>query len=123
VPDDLMPIVTVVGASAEAVSNDPALTKRVRAAVTGWLGAGHVETSEPIMGSEDFSQYGKTAERVPLCFFWLGAAAPEALAESRRTGVPLPFPHSSKFAPDMEPTLRTGVAAMTAAALDILAKN
>ena len=35
VPDDLTPIVTVVGASAEAISNDPALTKRVRAAVTG----------------------------------------------------------------------------------------
>jgi metal-dependent amidase/aminoacylase/carboxypeptidase family protein len=50
-------------------------------------------------------------------------AAPAKIDESRRTGVPLPSLHSSKFAPVPEPTIKTGIAAMTAAALDLLAKN
>ncbi len=123
VPDELMPVVTVVGSSEDAIYNDPALTRRVRAAVTGWLGADRVLAAEPIMASEDFSQYGRTVEKVPLCFFQIGATAAERIAESRRTGVPLPSLHSSRFAPVPEPTIKTGIAAMTAAALDLLAKN
>jgi hippurate hydrolase len=75
------------------------------------------------MASEDFSQYGRTVEKVPICFFELGATAPDRLAESRRTGVPVPSLHSSKFAPVPEPTIKTGVKAMTAAALDLLARK
>jgi hippurate hydrolase len=75
------------------------------------------------MTSEDFSQYGRTVERVPICFFMLGASDPARLAESRRTGVALPSLHSSRFAPVAEPTIKTGVAAMTAAALDLLPKS
>lgn len=123
IPEDLMPTVEVVGSSADSIYNDPALTRRVRTAVTGWLGSGHVVSADPIMASEDFSQYGRTVERVPVCFFMLGASDPDRLAESRRTGVPLPSLHSSKFAPVPEPTIKTGIAAMTAAALDLLAKN
>jgi hippurate hydrolase len=124
IPDDLMPVVTVVEQeAAHATYNDPALTRRVRAAVTAWLGPDRVVKAEPIMASEDFSQYGRTVEKVPICFFIIGASAPEKLAESRRTGIPLPSLHSSKFAPVPEPTIRTGVTAMTAAALDLLAKN
>jgi hippurate hydrolase len=124
IPEELMPVVTVIAPEgAEAIYNDPALTRRVRAAVTGWLGPDHVGTTDPIMGSEDFSQYGRTVEKVPICFFRLGASAPEKIDESRRTGVPLPSLHSSKFAPVPEPTIKTGIAAMTAATLDLLAKN
>ena len=50
----------------------------------------------------------------------LGAVALEKVAESRRTGQPLPSLHSSLFAPLPEPTIRTGVLAMTAAALNLL---
>ena len=123
-PEELMPVVTVVeGESAQAIYNDPALTRRVRAAVAGWLGPDSVGTIEPEMFSEDFSQYGRTVEKVPVCFFILGATAPERIAESVRTGIPLPALHSSKFAPVPEPTIRTGIAAMTAAALDLLPKS
>jgi len=123
VPEDLMPIVTLVGSSADSIYNDPALTRRVRAAVAGMLGADKVVAAEPLMGSEDFSQFGRTVEKVPLCFFELGAYPAEKIAESRRTGVALPFLHSTKFAPIPEPTIKTGIAAMTAAALDLLPKN
>ena len=70
------------------------------------------------MGSEDvglFSLDGK----IPAVMFRLGAADPEnwRMPEYR---MPLPGPHSPLFAPVYEPTIRTGVTAMTAMALDLL---
>ena len=123
-PDELLPTVTVLpNEAADSIFNDPALTRRVRAAAAALLGSGRVVDAEPQAGSEDFSQYGRTVEKVPLCFFVLGATAPDRLAESRRTGIPLPSLHSSKFYPIPEPAIQTGVSAFTAAALDLLKKT
>jgi amidohydrolase len=123
IPEELMPVVTVVGTGADSIFNDPVLTRRVRAAVTQALGAESVSSIEPQMYSEDFSQYGRTVEKVPICFFLIGASDPDKLAESRRSGMPMPALHSSKFAPVPEPTIKTGIKAMSAAALDLLSKN
>ena len=121
-PEDRMPVVTVSEDQFTPASyNDPALTRRVRAAVEGWIGADRVTTFDPEMGGEDFGQFGLTVEKIPICMFRLGAVAPEKAAESQRTGVPLPSLHSNKFAPVPEPTIKTGVTAMTAAALGLLA--
>lgn len=123
-PEELAPEVKVLAEEGTpSTYNDPALTRRVRAALERWLGTDRVATEEPAMGGEDFSNYGRTAEKVPICMFWLGAVAPEKITESERTGVPLPSLHSSKFAPVPEPTIKTGVTAMTAVALDLLAKK
>ena len=95
------------------------LAARVSAAAAAVLGKDHVLTAQPVMGSEDvglFSLDGK----IPAVMYWLGATAPERLAESRRTGVPLPSLHSALFAPDYTLAIPAGVAAMTAASLDIL---
>ena len=59
--------------------------------------------------------------RIPICMFRVGTSSPESLAESRRTGVELPTLHSSRYAPVVEPTIVTGVTAMTAAVLELLA--
>jgi amidohydrolase len=119
-PADRMPIVTVSQSEiTPPMINDAAFAERLRGVATAALGAGHVITPLPVMGSEDvglFSQDGK----IPEAMFWLGAADPGKLAESVKTGKPLPGPHSPLFAPVYEPTIRTGVIAMTAMALDIL---
>ena len=99
------------------------LTRRVRGALDAWLGAGNVRTIDAEMGGEDFSEFGRTVEKVPVCLFRVGAVAPEKVTESERSGVPLPSLHSSRFAPVPEPTIKTGVTALTAAALDLLAKK
>jgi hippurate hydrolase len=54
--------------------------------------------------------------------FKLGAISHERMAESQRTGTPLPSLHSSLFYPEAEPAIRTGVIATTAAVLDLLHK-
>ena len=43
------------------------------------------------------------------------------MAEAEREGgTPLPSLHSSKYYPEMEPTIKTGVKTMSALALDLL---
>jgi hippurate hydrolase len=118
IPTDRMPSVTL-GESAPATDNDSALAARVEAATTAALGKDRVLTASPVMGSEDvglFSLDGK----IPTAMYWLGSSAPDKLAQSRKTGVPMPSLHSALFAPDVELAIPTGVTAMTAAALDIL---
>jgi hippurate hydrolase len=123
-PGDLMPIVTVVEDQfTPATYNDPALTRRVRGTLTDWLGAANVRAIDPEMGGEDFSEFGRTGEHVPICMFRVGAVDPVKVAESEHTGVALPSLHSSRFAPLPEPTIKTGVIAVTAVALDLLAKK
>jgi hippurate hydrolase len=123
-PDNLLPTVEVV-TEERAVStyNEPSLNRRVRRSVENWLGKDAVKTEGPVMAAEDFGQFGRTVEHVPTCLFWLGAVDPKTFAESLKSGKALPSLHSSKFAPLPELTIKTGVKAMTAAALDLLGKT
>ena len=120
VPQDRMPVVTVSQSEiAPVTANDPALTERMSKVAVSALGPEHVDKADSVMGSEDvglFSVDGK----IPAMMFRLGAADLEKLAHARETGVPLPGPHSPLFAPVYAPTIKTGVTAMTAMALDLL---
>jgi hippurate hydrolase len=120
VPADRMPIVTVSETEVTPPTiNDAAFAARLRAVAVATLGADHVVSARAEMGSEDFGLFS-LGGTIPSVFVRLGAVEPAKLAESQKTGVPLPGPHSPLFAPVFEPTLRTGVITMTALALDIL---
>jgi amidohydrolase len=120
VPQDRMPVVTVSQSEITPVTaNDAGLTERMRKVALSSLGLDHVENAQSVMGSEDvglFSLDGK----IPAMMFRLGAADPAKLAVARETGVPLPGLHSPLFAPVYAPTIKAGVTAMTAMALDLL---
>ena len=123
-PEDRMPIVTLLDQEfTPATYNDPALTRRLAAAFKNWFGEANVRPVKPVMGGEDFSEYGRTPDKIPICLFWLGAVKAESIAESEKTGKPLPSLHSSQFAPVPEPTLKTGVTAMTAAVLELAGRK
>ena len=120
VPDDRMPIVNVLeNESTPATINDPQLSARLEKLFAAKLGAEHVIQVKPIMGSEDFGIFGMDG-RIPSVIFWLGADDPQQFAEHQKRGVPMPALHSAHFAPLPEPTLRTGVTAMTDAAIELL---
>jgi hippurate hydrolase len=108
--------------SVPATYNDPKLVERLRGAFTGALGKDSVVDLKPIMVSEDFGLFGLEGRQIPLVLFLLGTSSPEQLAESRRTGKPMPSLHSNMFLPDAEPALRTGITATTSAVLDLLKK-
>lgn len=122
-PEDRLPIVKVDSDYTPALYNDPALTRRLAAVFKTSLGEASVLAFAPTMGGEDFSEFGRTKEKVPICSFWLGAVKAEAVAASQATGKPLPSLHSSLFAPVPEPTIKTGITAMTAAVLELAAKK
>ena len=111
------PEVTIVE-STPGVVNDVPLTGRLRSAFAATLGAAAVAEFPPASVSEDFSFYGR--EGVPASMFWLGVAPPAALAEAKAAGRALPPLHSAEFCPDFEPSIRTGVTALVAAALELL---
>lgn len=69
--------------------NDPVLTGRVRGILESVLAAKNVKPAKPVMGGEDFSEFGRTADRIPICMFWLGAIEPGQVEASARTGQPL----------------------------------
>jgi hippurate hydrolase len=54
-----------------ATYNDPALTKRVAGALAKTLGESNVVEGEPVMGSEDFSEFGRAG--IPSLQFNVGA--------------------------------------------------
>ena len=120
VPDDRAPIVKVNEAAAPVTYNEPKLAARLRGAFVAALGEGNVIEAKRQMGSEDFGLFGLEGRQIPTCMFLLGAADPGKLAESLRTGTPLPSLHSSLFYPKAEPALRTGIVAMTSAVIELM---
>ena len=122
IPASRAPTVTASADAYPALYNDPQLTLRLAAVFKKALGPENVEEGQPIMASEDFGRFGLENHQIPICQFSLGAVDPARLAESHRTGVPLPGLHSSLWAPVPEPTLRTGVKSMTSAVLDLMKK-
>jgi amidohydrolase len=123
IPASRAPIVVVSESEyTPATYNDPQLTQRLAQVFRTALGPENVVEIAPVMGSEDFCRFGLENHQIPVCQFRLGAVDPAKLAESQRTGVPLPGLHSSLWAPVPEPTLRTGVKSMTSAVLDLMKK-
>jgi len=123
VPPDLTPIVSVAKDQfTPATYNNPELTKRLIAAWKKSLGNENVEIVEPTMGGEDFSEYSLPDHSIPAIDFHVGAVDPAKMAEYKQEGKQLPSLHSSKFAPVPEPTIRTGIVAMTAAVLELMKK-
>ena len=123
IPEALMPSVEISDESAKSTYNDPALTQRLSAAIGRSLGPGNMIAKKPVMGAEDFGLYGRVEPKIPICLFWLGTITKESVAESIKSGRTLPSLHSSKFSPVPEPTLKTGVTAMTAAVLELEGKR
>jgi hippurate hydrolase len=115
------PTVAVDPEGLPAVYNDPPLTKRLMAALSRGFGASRVVETEPWMGGEDFGEIG-TAAGVPSVLFWVGATEPNKLASAQGDMSRVPGLHSSEFAPDPEPTIKTGAAALTLVALELLGK-
>ncbi|HEY1159570.1 MAG TPA: amidohydrolase [Terracidiphilus sp.] len=115
---DRMPTVTV-SESTPATYNDPALAERLRAVAAAVLGRDRVGEARAIMASEDVGLFSLDGQ-IPAVMYWLGAADPGKLEESRKSGAPLPSLHSALFAPVYAPAITTGVTAMTSMALDLL---
>ena len=120
IPEDRAPAVKVSEGTGSTY-NDPQLLERLAVVFKQALGDDNVVKVPPIMASEDFG-YFSLDQKIPTTIFWLGASDPAKVKQSRDSGVALPGLHSALFAPVPEPTLRTGVKAMTSAVLELMKK-
>jgi amidohydrolase len=122
IPEDRAPIVKFSDTQVtSATYNDPQLTERLAASFVKSLGQDNVVKLEPVMMSEDFG-YLSLEQKIPAVLFTLGAVDPAKVRLSKETGTRLASLHSALFEPLPEPTLRTGIKAMTSAVLDLMKK-
>ncbi len=119
-PEDLLPEVKARDYYTPVLMNDHVLIGKLRDVFTEWVGKGSAIDRLATMGGEDFSRYGMTADKIPVCMFWLGVTPPDKFAEARKTGEQLPSLHSPFFKPDIEGALPVGITAMSAAVLELL---
>ena len=97
--------------------NDVAATQKVGLAFGEQFGKNALLASSPASASEDFSIFGRTWG-VPYVFWFVGGTDPAAYAKAQqdKTVNKIPSNHSPKFAPEIHPTLETGLQAMLSAA-------
>ena len=107
--------------STDAVYNNPALSQHLNAVLESALGKDNVTTIEPQMASEDFSYF--IAQGIPSFYFRLGGANVEKYAQAKARGEMLPSNHSPLFAPDIDASLHTGIAAEVAVLRNLLSTS
>lgn len=123
-PDDKLPVVTVEDEATPAAFNSEPLTGRLVARFRERFGEDRVRQVPPTMAGEDFAQFRLAdPDGVQSLLFWVGAIPQAKWDAAGGNAKALPGLHSPMWAPDPEPTISTAVEAMTAAALDILAKS
>lgn len=103
----------------KAVINDQALTDRTAVVFKAAFGDHAIAVPAPHYASEDYSEF--IIAGVPSLFFQIGVYDPKQVEAAEAGGPPLPVNHSPMFAPVPEPTIRTGVEAMTLAVMNVLA--
>ncbi|MDA3629666.1 amidohydrolase [Saccharopolyspora sp. WRP15-2] len=99
--------------------NDEEATERTAKGMREQLGAERVLAIDPVTGSEDVGLFG-TEAGVPTCYWFFGGVERGKYLAAREAGTlsrDVPSNHSPFFAPVVEPTMTTGITAMTTAAL------
>jgi amidohydrolase len=119
-PPEKAPAITINDGLVPATINDEKLVRQLIPVFESAIGGKNVIEVPPSMIGEDFSRFATHKKKSPLCMFWLGTASPEKIKIAQDTGVPLPSLHTSMYAPDLEPSMKTGILSMTAAAMSLL---
>jgi metal-dependent amidase/aminoacylase/carboxypeptidase family protein len=112
------PPVLKIEEGGKAVVNDKALTDRTASVFKAAFGVHAIESPAPNYASEDYSEF--IIAGVPSTFFQIGVYDPKLVKAAEAGGSPLPGNHSPQFAPVPEPTIRTGVEAMTLAVMNVM---
>ncbi|NOJ95796.1 amidohydrolase [Corallococcus coralloides] len=106
--------------------NDPELLRRVRDAHAEWFGRAALVPGVLVTASEDFPFFAQGPEHpVPTAYWFMGITPRKAWEEApgatpQEKGAHVPGPHSSRYAPDREGSLRSGCESLAVAALACL---
>lgn len=112
------PEITLSAERADAVVNDNALEARTVPIFKTAFGEDAIEQPFPNTASEDYSAFIEAG--VPSFYFSIGVYDPKSVAAAAAGGPPVASNHSPYFAPVPEPTIRTGVEAMSLAVMNVM---
>lgn len=104
----------------KAVINDVALTERTASVFQAAFGANAIVMPQAGSASEDYSEF--ILAGTPSVYFGIGGFDAKTIADAQKAGAALPVNHSPFFAPAPEPSIRTGVMAMSLAVMNVMAK-
>tara|TARA_B100001146_G_scaffold224983_1_gene245443 strand:- start:495 stop:1790 length:1296 start_codon:yes stop_codon:yes gene_type:complete len=118
-PEELYPEVILKDEYTPAVFNNPELVQKLKSSFEQSIGPENIFKTSPVMGGEDFGMFGREEPIIPTALFWLGAVNKKVYEKSIKDNIALPSLHSDLFLPDAEPTIKTGIKAMSQAAIDL----
>ena len=118
-PVNKLPKVLIKDEYTPALYNDPEFSNKVLNFIKNEIGKDNVSEIPAVMGGEDFARYGRQDPRIPSLLFWLGGTSKENWKKYLNDEIDMVSIHSPFFAPDPEPTITTGIRAMTASALGL----
>lgn len=117
-PEDKLPEVKVAPHHSPVTVNDSGLTRRVRAAMEKKMPAtAFTEWKQTDMGAEDFQYLVDVSPPIPSVYFVVGGTPQADLDAGNWTGH-----HSPLFKIDPAASIKSGVEAMTIAALELLGR-
>ncbi|KAJ5088456.1 hypothetical protein N7456_012072 [Penicillium angulare] len=101
--------------------NDPVIADSLKNAFLSFFGTDRVEEMEKEAGSEDVSNLARKYN-IPYAFWFWGGTDAQQWDEAVKNGTTalVPRNHSSKFGPVIQPTMSSGVQALSLAALRFL---
>ncbi len=123
VPDDRMPVMTIVKNYTPAAFNTPPLAARMMQDFTGRFGRDRVTEVPPVMAGEDFGRYHLADTSIESLIFWVGGVPQEKWDAVKGDTTKLPSLHSPFWAPDARAVIATATVAMSYAATELLAKK
>lgn len=116
-PEDKLPEVAVAPHGGPVTYNDPGLARRIRAAMEAKLPATYfTDYKQTDMGAEDFPFLVSVSPPIPSVYFVVGGTSQSDLDSGNWAGH-----HSPLFRIDPQASIKSGVEAMTIAALELLA--
>lgn len=121
-PEDKLPTVTVSTESTPATINDDSLARRMHQRFSDHFGATRLARQpRQGMGAEDFAYFGADPA-VKSLYFSVGGTPEAEITAAGKGGPPVPSHHSPLFRIAPQPSVTTGVEAMTVATLELLAR-
>lgn len=121
-PEDRMPVVTVKDEFTPSTFNTSVLSNRLAGVFEARFGKARVQEVPPTMGGEDFGRFWLADQSKESMIFWVGGVPQAKWDAAKGDPAKLPSLHSPFWAPEAETVIATAAEALTAAALDVLAK-
>lgn len=112
-----------LGKHLPSMYNDPELAERMSGVFAEVLGAENVSEHPPVLYGEDFAQYGRVENAPKILMYSLGSQKPADVRAAAEGQIDLPSTHNSRYLPDTEPTLRTGVLTMSSALMNLFSSH